>query len=63
MNEKRCDGCAHVDHVPGVHPMRCRPPGFGLSLPVGIMREENSQCGPKGALWEPREKYHDHDAQ
>ncbi len=55
--QRRCDGCAHVDMLRSVHPMRCGHPILAGSLPVGVMRASNGRCGPQAELWEPKEKY------
>ena len=50
---RRCDQCAHVDLVRGIHPMRCQHPDLQTSLPVQVMRA--GACGIDASLWSPKE--------
>lgn len=49
----RCDCCRYVEHLRGVHPMRCKHPALKASLPCGVMRASTGACRLSGDLYAP----------
>ncbi len=52
-----CEECRYS--IKSYHALLCR--AMNLPRPVAFMRDDRSECGAKGALFEPKVKYSEYD--